>query len=660
MMLLQPSSSFLLFLLFLSFLPSTVVKGVETKKWMDEDAKDINLHHNDKRTARSAFSGHTFYQHTSWSSRKRESKRNNGWGFKKGDWDDHVWSSQGRDVFNSRRVTTSNSDKAKKSKLTLTVPSFELVINASTSATPAILGNSIIVPSWDGGLRSIHSKTGRLQWKVDIGLAYFRANRTGTVISRTTPVFSQDGSFFIIGTLKPAILLYIRSMDGLLLGKTPLDDHPWSVVTMGGTLTDDGIFIVGVSSLEELAASDPTYECCSFVGSLVAIDLKSSGSILWRQYSIGSNISGLGKFSGASYWGSSPAVWSSQQMVFVATGNNYEAPENYTTCLVVNTTSYCDQLYGVLGTDTNYNHVNAVIAYDIPTGNRVWVKQMNPRDVWNVACMGQNNPNCPPNPGPDYDFGMAPILDWWCYNVNKTNLAYPHHNNSIVMSWGGDGNTTFEGDEMRISNLNDTHVKICIRALYIGQKSGVLYALRASTGDLIWEVQACPGGTYGGINWGISIDDDKVYLPCTNANKLNWRLVNGTTVTSGGWAAHSKMTGKVVWTTANPAWFDPRGSINGRKATSMVYGPPTVLDDLLLVTSPDTNLQALTQIPLPGSGGYVYALNTTTGKILSSYETKASVYGGFSANVNCAYVGSGYQPIFGTSMGTSIYGWCGA
>ena len=38
-----------------------------------------------------------------------------------------------------------------------------------------------------------------------------------------------------------------------------------------------------------------------------------------------------------------------------------------------------------------------------------------------------------------------------------------------------------------------------------------------------------------------------------------------------------------------------------------------------------------------GSGGYVYALRKSDGGILSSFETKAAVVGGFSADQNCAY-----------------------
>ena len=40
-----------------------------------------------------------------------------------------------------------------------------------------------------------------------------------------------------------------------------------------------------VSSLEETAASQPGYECCTFRGSLVALDA-STGEIVWQTYTV--------------------------------------------------------------------------------------------------------------------------------------------------------------------------------------------------------------------------------------------------------------------------------------------------------------------------------------------------------------------------------------
>jgi hypothetical protein len=61
-----------------------------------------------------------------------------------------------------------------------------------------------------------------------------------------------------------------------------------------------------------------------------------------------------------------------------------------------------------------------------------------------------------------------------------------------------------------------------------------------------------------------------------------------------------------------------------------------------------------------GQGGYVYELDGATGKIISSYQTGASVYDGFSVDNYCAWLGTGYLtfPLEQGTWGTFVYGWC--
>jgi outer membrane protein assembly factor BamB len=207
-----------------------------------------------------------------------------------------------------------------------------------------------------------------------------------------------------------------------------------------------------------------------------------------------------------------------------------------------------------------------------------------------------------------------------------------------------------------LSTLSGTKV------LYIGQKSGNVWCINALTGATIWSTQTSPGGTLGGLSWGISVDDTKVYGSVINYLNQAWTLKNNTIVYGGGWVALDKITGSIVWTTANPANFDPTGlpsnpSSNGRSTTSWGSGPAVSVGDILLVTSADSvySPNVYSGSPIYGSGGYVYVLKKTDGSILSSYETKAGIYGGFSADTRCAFVGFGYSFL---SQGKGVYGWC--
>src|SRR6185436_2622921 len=79
----------------------------------------------------------------------------------------------------------------------------------------------------------------------------------------------------------------IYSVDGAtgrLRWKKKGDDHPVARIT-GTPKFLDGRLYVPVSSLEELAAADPKYPCCTFRGSVVALDA-STGNQIWRTHTI--------------------------------------------------------------------------------------------------------------------------------------------------------------------------------------------------------------------------------------------------------------------------------------------------------------------------------------------------------------------------------------
>src|SRR5262249_36970516 len=147
-----------------------------------------------------------------------------------------------------------------------------------------------------------------------------------------------------------------------------------------------------VSSGEEGAAMDPRYPCCTFRGSVVALDART-GRQLWKTYTIPdrARLTGLRNSAGTQLWGTSgAAVWSSPtadpnaHAIYVGTGNSYSSPIS----------AYSD----------------AVIAFDMDTGKMRWFQQFGPDDNWNIACIAPDRSNCPEKPGDDYDFGAPPIL----------------------------------------------------------------------------------------------------------------------------------------------------------------------------------------------------------------------------------------------------------
>jgi polyvinyl alcohol dehydrogenase (cytochrome) len=211
-----------------------------------------------------------------------------------------------------------------------------------------------------------------------------------------------------------------------------------------------------MSSYEEAQGANPDYECCTFRGSLTALDVKT-GAVVWKTYTIAQEPKPRGKSStGKQLWGpSGSAIWTAptvdakRKLIYAATGNTYSDPDQPSS--------------------------DAVIAFDMATGKIRWMKQATPKDTFIIGCRpGSTNPNCPAESGPDHDFGNSPIL------------------------------TTFAGRDL----------------IVIGQKSGVGYAMDPDKkGEIVWQYRAGEGGALGGIEWGSAVDGENAYFPVSDITR---------------------------------------------------------------------------------------------------------------------------------------------
>ena len=103
-----------------------------------------------------------------------------------------------------------------------------------------------------------------------------------------------------------------------------------------------GRLYVPVSSVEEGIGAQPTYECCTFRGSIVALN-PATGDELWRTYMIAEAPTPRAKNAkGTQLWGpSGAAVWSAPTVdavtksLYVATGDAYSMPAAPTTDAIV-------------------------------------------------------------------------------------------------------------------------------------------------------------------------------------------------------------------------------------------------------------------------------------------------------------------------------------
>ncbi|KAF8021503.1 hypothetical protein BT93_G1826 [Corymbia citriodora subsp. variegata] len=342
----------------------------------------------------------------------------------------------------------------------------EKLIGPSTdiSAMPAVADAMVYFPSWNGYLYAVHAFNGGLVWKKNLG-ELTGLKSTGTVVnvtvSRSTPTVS--GKLLIVPIYGPAVVIAVNRSNGRLVWSTQLDPHPLAVITTSGTAYL-GAFYIGVSSLEE---GLPAEECCTFRGSMIKLNILS-GEILWQTYTLPDKGGERGSYAGASIWGSSPAIDPKRRLAYIRDGIR-------------------------------------------------WARQLGGHDVWHVACLVPNNPDCPIGPNLDAEFGEAPMLI-----------------------------TIF---------INGTQRDIAVAV----QKSGFAWALDRDFGDIVWFRLAGPGSAAGGGTRGAATDGKRIYSNIPN----------------GAWVALDARSEEILWSTANPSneiTPAPVSVANGVVFAARVYG----------------------------------------------------------------------------------------
>jgi polyvinyl alcohol dehydrogenase (cytochrome) len=374
-------------------------------------------------------------------------------------------------------------------------------------AQPTLMGGQVFVGSQTGKVYALDARTGCTHWVFDA--------EAGVRAAITIAASGEGWSAYFADQRGNAYA--IDAVTGKPRWKTHVGTHPAALVSGAPTLAD-GVLYVPVSSFEEVSGANPNYQCCSFRGSLVALDA-GTGKVLWQSYTIpqapvpvrknavGTQLWGP---SGASIW-SSPSVDLERRMIYVTTGDSYSDPP----------------------ADTS----DAFIGFRMESGELAWSRQMTAGDAYTVACSGSgDHTNCPEAKGPDLDFGSSPIL----------------------------------------VNLPDGK-----RMLIAGQKSGMVHAIDPDRqGAILWQRRVGRGGTLGGVQWGSAVDQDNVYVAVSDLTVrptaegtagAQKALYGGRSFLldpgqGGGISALKLATGEVVWHTPHPGCGDVPGCSPGQSA----------------------------------------------------------------------------------------------
>lgn len=299
---------------------------------------------------------------------------------------------------------------------------------------PVIAGGRVYVASETGAVYSLDAKTGCTYW-------IFRAEtgiRTAISVGPRAVYFADAKSNAYAVDAATGRQLWIRKVE----------EHPSGRATGAPTLYDGKLFVPITGVSEENTAAQPNYECCTFRGSVTALNAET-GAVIWKAFTVdepkprGKSSTGAQLYgpAGGGIW-SSPTIDAKRGVVYVATGNGYADPAQSTT--------------------------DAVVAFDLQTGKLKWASQV-AKDNWAMGCGNGpvKNANCPETVGPDFDFSASPILA-----------------------------TLASGRQL----------------IVIPQKSGIGYALDPDKeGALVWKYQAGRGSGIGGV-WGATVDAQQAYF----------------------------------------------------------------------------------------------------------------------------------------------------
>jgi polyvinyl alcohol dehydrogenase (cytochrome) len=415
-------------------------------------------------------------------------------------------------------------------------------------AQPTVAGGRLFVASENGEVHALDPATGCTYWtfkaKAGVRTSPYVAPYRSSAGRRGQAVFFGDGRANMYG---------VDAQTGALLWTTHIDDHASAGITGSPVAHDDRLF-VGVQGLgEEGRGSTGGYPCCTFRGSLVALDV-STGKQLWKTFTIdataprGRNKDGVQMYgpAGGGIW-SAPAVDVKRGVVYASTGNAYADPAQKMT--------------------------NAVIAFDQKTGAVRWHKQLTPADNWAMGCQARNpgNPACPEVLGPDFDFSATPMVVRagsrdLIVLPQKSAMAFaldPDHAGEIVWmrsfgngsglggQWGGavDGVNFYTG-------VND----------FLTPTPGGMVAISLANGQLLWKMPPQPL-LCGAKRQGCSAGQGAAVTAIPGA------VFSG--AHDGGLRAYSSTDGRILWTFDANRDFD---TVNGVKANgASMDGPGAVV-----------------------------------------------------------------------------------
>ncbi len=465
------------------------------------------------------------------------------------------WNGWGPDVTNARFQRTAGLSAADVPRLKLKW-AFGFPGASSVYGQPTVAAGRVFVGVDTGYVYSLDAATGCVHWSF---LAETGVRNSPSVGPVTAPT-PRHAVFF--GDILSNIYA-VDAVSGDLIWKVKVDDHPLAVITGAPTL-HEGRLYVPVSSREEAAGGSLFYPCCTFRGSIVALD-SNTGRQIWKTYIIdeepkpvrrNSRGTQLWAPAGAAVW-HAPTIDPGNRAVYIATGDAYTLPAPATT--------------------------DAVMALHMDTGKVLWSVQDTENDAWLVGCAQQPTENCPKELGPDYDFGTSPILSTL---PNGARLLLAGQKSGEVWAHDPDKQGALAWKVLLVDKVGEAEILFGgaadERVAYFGLSNDLVAALDIATGQRKWAVTLPARGDRAGITAALTAIPGVVFAGGRD----------------GMLRALSAETGQTIWTFDTQQDFKTVNSVPARGGSMGAPGP-TIAGGLMFVP-----------------GGYVGLGNGSPGNVL--------------------------------------------
>jgi polyvinyl alcohol dehydrogenase (cytochrome) len=269
-----------------------------------------------------------------------------------------AWNGWSADIANTRfqpaKTAGLTADQASKLKLKW---AFGLPGAVNVSGQPTVAGGRVFISADTGSVYSLDAATGCVYWSFQADAGVRTAPSVGSIPGNKHAVYFGDAK---------ANAYAVDAATGVLLWKVTVEEHPAARLTGAPKLYEGRLYVPVASAEEPLGGLGTYYPCCTFRGSVVALDA-ATGKQSWKTYVIAETPRPTRKTSKTQLWGpagggvwNSPTIDAKRRALYIGTGDAYTEPAAKTT--------------------------DAIMALSLDNGKVLWSVQDLGNDAWLVGC----------------------------------------------------------------------------------------------------------------------------------------------------------------------------------------------------------------------------------------------------------------------------------